>query len=364
MARLFRVASTSIRRRGGAAAADPPEYSSGEIGVVNSKTVEITFSEDMDTDSDYTTGVTIMVGSVSYTGFSGARQSNKSKVHYVLVSGVDGTEAVTWAYSESSGGIKSESDGVALEDVSAQAATNTAFEPGDLSGTIRWWHARPSAANGISGSNDAVIPTWDENGGASANQYGQTTVDKRPLLKTGANGINGQNALWFDGTDDVLTSTIRWDTAFDDANEHTVWLVFEIEAMGASSGGASYGYANVATDSQGWWGMAVSATKLSYWDWSTQLRTVAGVDTPYVSESRHESSPSGTLYFKFNSLGNEVNGAKTGSGGTSGTLLVGANYNASVCFSGKVSEIIYSNRAETSADRAKMQAVLENIYGV
>ena len=343
--------SQVIVSAGGAA----PEYSSGEIGVVDSKTVEITFTEDVTTTSTFAAGVTILVGSVSYSIASTNQDGGNDTVRYILTSGVDGTEAVTWAYSESAGGI------VGLSDVSAQAATNTAFEPGDLIGTIRWWHARPSAANGISGSNDAVIPTWDENGGASANQYGQTTVDKRPLLKTGANGINGQNALWFDGTDDVLTSTIRWDTAFDDANEHTVWLVFEIEAMGASSGGASYGYANVATDSQGWWGMAVSATKLSYWDWSTQLRTVAGVDTPYVSESRHESS---TLYFKFNSLGNEVNGAKTGSGGTSGTLLVGANYNASVCFSGKVSEIIYSNRAETSADRAKMQAVLENIYGV
>ena len=345
--------SQVIVSAGGAA----PEYSSGEIGVVDSKTVEITFSEDVTTTTTFAAGVTILVGSVSYSIASTNQTGGNDTVRYVLTSGVDGTEAVTWAYSESAGGI------VGLEDVSAQAVTNTAFEPGDLSGNILWWHARPSAANGVSGSNDDVIATWDENGGASANQYVQTSIspDKRPLLKTGEYGINGQNALWFDGTDDFLISTISWATAFA-IDQYTVWLVFEIEAMGTNTG-ATYGLPNMVADNVGWWGMGFTDTQMSYWDWSAKLRINASVDTPYVSESRHES---GTMYSKFNSLGNEINVSKGDSGAyaSAGVLLVGANYNASVCFTGKVAEIIYSDIAESSADRAKMQAVLENIYGV
>ena len=57
-------------------------YSSGEIGVVDSSTVEIAFTENVDTTSDYTTGVTIKVGTVKATIESATRQTDQSKVRY------------------------------------------------------------------------------------------------------------------------------------------------------------------------------------------------------------------------------------------------------------------------------------------
>ena len=227
--------NVSISSFSSSSAATGPTYSSGTIGAVGaseavySKTVEVTFSENMATDSDYTTGVTIMVGSVSYTGFSGAIQSDKSKVRYVLVAGVDGTESVTWAYLDSEGGIKSETGGVQLGDVSAQAVTNTAFKPADLSETADhyWWHVRPSGSdNGVAGSHGAEISSWPEDGGS--NEFVQDRTDEYPiLLRDSPNNINGLPVLNFDGThDNMAVAAPDFKAMFgSDSALKTAWFV-------------------------------------------------------------------------------------------------------------------------------------------
>ena len=340
-----------------AAAGAAPTYSSGEIGVVDSETVEITFSENVDTDSDYTTGVTIMVGSVSYTGFSGAIQSDKSKVRYVLVAGVDGTETVTWAYSESSGGIKSESSGVALEDVSAQEVTNTAFEPGDLSGTTYWWHVRPSAANGVSGSDAEAIATWTENAGSQT--FVQATGANKPTLKLAANGINGLGVLRFDGADDYMTSSLILSGIFA-AGAKAAWFVIKVANMGPA---AAWDLCDtILTDTGGYWGAVIDTDEVVQANASPNktAQVSASIDTVYVVEMRHDS---GTIYTSLNG-GSE---ASTVSGDTSNitnTIKIGTNFADAVFFDGDIAEIITSNNAQSSGDRASMRTVLENIYGV
>jgi len=312
----------------------------------------------MDTDSDYTTGVTIMVGSVSYTGFSGTRQADKSKVRYVLVAGVDGTETVTWAYSESSGGIKSESGGVALEDVSAQAITNTAFEPGDLAGTTYWWHVRPSAANGVSGSDADAIATWTENAGSQT--FVQATGTNQPTLKLAANGINGLGVLRFDGTDDNMTSSLILADIFE-AGAKAAWFVIKIANMGPAA--AWYLSDAILTDSGGYWGATVDSDEIVQGQYTGSNQTAASAastSTVYVVEMRHDS---GTIYTSLNG-GSE---ASTSSGNThtiTNAIKIGANYNASVFFDGDIAEIITSDNVQSSGNRASMRTVLENIYGV
>jgi hypothetical protein len=55
----------------------------------------------------------------------------------------------------------------------------------------------------IAGSNGSEISTW-ENRNIGSYNLTQSTSTSRPLLQTGTNGINNQNAVKFDGIDDNL----------------------------------------------------------------------------------------------------------------------------------------------------------------
>jgi hypothetical protein len=57
----------------------------------------------------------------------------------------------------------------------------------------------------IAGSNGSEISTW-ENGSSTSYSLTQSTSTNRPLLQTGTNGINNQNAVKFDGIDDNLSA--------------------------------------------------------------------------------------------------------------------------------------------------------------
>jgi len=55
----------------------------------------------------------------------------------------------------------------------------------------------------LSGANDSVVSTWT-NRGTSLYNMTQSDNSRRPLLKIGANGINGAQSVRFDGINDVL----------------------------------------------------------------------------------------------------------------------------------------------------------------
>jgi hypothetical protein len=57
----------------------------------------------------------------------------------------------------------------------------------------------------IAGSNGSEISTW-ENRNSTSYSLTQSTSTNRPLLQTGTNGINNQNAVKFDGIDDNLSA--------------------------------------------------------------------------------------------------------------------------------------------------------------
>jgi len=359
---------------GGVATPSAPEYSSGTIGAagataaVYSKTVEITFTEDVSADSgNFSAGVTISIGSVSYTTFASTNQDGgNDTVRYVLTVGVDGTETVTWAYAKSGGTINS--GGIDLENVSAQAVTNTAFEPGDLSGTIKWWHARPSAANGITGSDGDAIETWTENGGSDYTLT-QGTSGFRPLLKKASNGINGMNLLRFDGIDDRFTGTKPdGDNVLDlldllAYSTFTIWLVIDVTNYGPS-GTLFYNTDGIFADGNGYWQVGIDEANVVMGHYgpigNVELDLPVSLNTTCVLQLRHDSSG---FHSSING-GTEVDLSTGDTNNLTHAVRVGSNYYRTVFFDGDLAEMITSNADESSGDRASMQAVLENIYGV
>ena len=342
-----------------------PEYSSGEIGAVDSETVEITFSiAVVAAGDDFSTGVTINVGSVSYTISSGTPQADKTKVRYVLAAGVDGTETVTWAYN-GSGNIVGESGSAALASVSAQTLTNTAFEPHDLTGTSYWWHARPSYQNGLSGSDGDAIASWNEDGGSNA--FVQSTTSEKPTLKLASNGINGLAVVRFDGTDDNMSVDPPDFQAMFGAGSaaKTAWFVVTITGMGDTS--AWYSNRTIMTTSAGYWGVAVDNNSIMHgnYDGATDVVEVSATTSTYVVEVRHD----GTDIFLSLNGGSEsdvASGATDGggSGADENSMVIGENWNDTAFFNGDIAEIVTSDANESSANRTKMRNVLRNIYGV
>jgi hypothetical protein len=55
----------------------------------------------------------------------------------------------------------------------------------------------------LTGSNDDTIAQWNDISGNN-NHASQTTTDNKPLLKIGANGINGHNCIYGDGSNDYM----------------------------------------------------------------------------------------------------------------------------------------------------------------
>lgn len=101
---------------------DIPAFSAAEIGTVADTKVAVTFTTEV-AASDYATGVTIKVDTVSQTISAAARQTDHKVVHYTI-DAVTAGQAVTWEYNGSTGVIVSENDGSQLGTVAAEEVTN------------------------------------------------------------------------------------------------------------------------------------------------------------------------------------------------------------------------------------------------
>ena len=96
-----------------------PTYTSGEIGDVDTVTLEILFSEQVQS-VDFTDGVTIKVNTVSQAISSGTLQAGNLLVYYVIPA-CDINDTITWEYA---GGSITDLSGNALATVTAQTDTN------------------------------------------------------------------------------------------------------------------------------------------------------------------------------------------------------------------------------------------------
>lgn len=108
----------------GGAAASALAFSSGEIGDVDSVTVEGTFTGVVfSPTSDYVSGFTIKVNAVSTTISSGTRQGDTTKIHWVITPKIDIDDTVTVEYLDSAGDIE-DTGGTQMGDLAATAYTN------------------------------------------------------------------------------------------------------------------------------------------------------------------------------------------------------------------------------------------------
>jgi len=113
-----------ITREVGALYADgrEPMFTQGEVGNINASTVIVTFDQTIKA-SNYLSGAIIKVNTVPATINSGVRETDKTKVRYVLSVAVDGIDAVTYAYNAIDGFIENEM-GIQVPDVADTPLTN------------------------------------------------------------------------------------------------------------------------------------------------------------------------------------------------------------------------------------------------
>jgi hypothetical protein len=121
---MFPIIFDRPRRRIAVAGGVAVTVSNGEIGDVNSVTVEITFSEAI-FSTNYANGVTIRVNAVPATISSATRQDpNKALVYYVLSAAVDINDIITFEYDNDFGDYETDPGGVEVDDIASTAITN------------------------------------------------------------------------------------------------------------------------------------------------------------------------------------------------------------------------------------------------
>lgn len=165
----------------------PPLYSSGEIGTVDASTVVITFDQNI-TASNYATGVTIKVNTVTQVISSATRQANHAIVYYVIPEAEEG-DTVTWQYT--GGNIAAEDDATALATVTAQNVTNNIV----AEGTTPILELQASNTSGVDGQ---PLSTFTDLSG-NARHFTQTGSN-RPLWNAGG----GNPYITLDGVDDWM----------------------------------------------------------------------------------------------------------------------------------------------------------------
>jgi len=89
-----------------------------------------------------------------------------------------------------------------------------AFAPTDISGLQLWLDAsdastlyNATAGGSLVTTDGSAVARWADKSGNNRHAT-QATANARPLLKTGANGINSKTVLSFDGSNDFLTSSV------------------------------------------------------------------------------------------------------------------------------------------------------------
>lgn len=101
----------------------PPEFDTGEVGLVTASTVVVTYTTNV-FSTDYKVGVTINVNAVPAVIDTATRQADHKVVHYVLTAPVVNGNVVTLDYDTPTGDYANEDDGALMADIVAAAVTN------------------------------------------------------------------------------------------------------------------------------------------------------------------------------------------------------------------------------------------------
>jgi hypothetical protein len=132
------------------------------------------------------------------------------------------------------------------------------FAPTDVPNLELWLDGRD-----LVGADGAAIATWTKRAGATGINATQATGARQPLIKSGANGLNGQPVARFDGVNDFMLSTLNaGSTGF------TIYIV-------GRTGGTTQSY-GVLVGSGGQNGQTFNPTTGIYWAFARETGSTFG----------------------------------------------------------------------------------------
>jgi len=241
------------------------------------------------------------------------------------------------------------------------------FSPSDIAGLQLWLKA-----DQIAGNDGDSVSTWSDQSGVGRDVT-EVTAGQDPVLKKAANGINSQNVVRFDGSDDVLA---RLNTSIvQNVGASTVAIVFRaanttqdgttpflISTVSAGTTRAAFFFGLSADGKLNVGGRRLDADSgqfiaggnkstsptfaLAYFDWTNSDLTL------------YENGTQTGQTLSFQTSGNTENVA-------SAEMCVGAvNSGGTSPFAGDIAEVIVYNSILSSTDRNLLGGYIQTKYAI
>jgi hypothetical protein len=217
-------------------------------------------------------------------------------------------------------------------------------------------------ANTVTGADgDALSPYWADDSATGATFSG-TGSGHWPLLKTAANGINGNNVLRFDGSDDQLSASSIADLDhLIAATGYVMWCVFRAIALDTNDATHMHRNDSLIASNDETWGLHFRSAPTvhayvadaSLGDKSTSQSIATG--TPYISRTRHNGT---NLYHKLNGVAESAGVACTPVVANTAVLIGGIYVATNI----DIAEIIIFNTALSTENMAVVDAYLAAKY--
>ena len=235
------------------------------------------------------------------------------------------------------------------------------FSPTDIAGLTLWLKGDAGTYQGVSALAEAdgdPVARWDDQSGAAWSARQDTEANK-PVLKTGANGINGRNVVRYDGVNDYHTGDIL--PSLDS------FTMFIVRRRNGSPTGYSHIFALGFTDftTTGTQFAQVYAPsggvlKANFDTAALDLDALANLNTTAGQDAiRKDNSGGGT-----SALWLDTSAQDTGTGNqaiaSNPAFLGGWNSNH---FQGDIGEIIIYDTALTDENRQRVESYLRSRWG-
>jgi hypothetical protein len=235
--------------------------------------------------------------------------------------------------------------------------TNQAFSPIVVPSMTMWLRAESLGNTLVDGD---PVSTWSDQSGLNFHVTGAGSV--RPLYKT--NIINSvYPVVRFDGTNDVLTSTLTLNSLIVNS-AFTIFIVAKITAIDSNEANMYDNDAIIADDAPRWGVYLKSAPTMNLFNYdgsSDSDPQTPATATPLLFSGRHSG---GTLYTRMNG-GSESAG--TASGNTdllSGVIRVGRGGGTGNYFNGDIAEILVFAADISTGDNLRVRNYLNNKYAI
>lgn len=245
----------------------------------------------------------------------------------------------------------------------------SSWTPAKVAGLALWLRA-----DDLAGADGDAISSWVSREGKAYN-FAQT-LTKRPLLKKGANGINGHNTVLFDGSNDIL---VYAGADISTASLGTCFAVYRLTAIPAGKTFEVFGSANASAGTSYWLCRGILATatpniSIVQINADTEDKLRGGTNlttaTPYLGVWKSTGAATSLRVNGAAETITVVSGANNGDwlGDTAnrenftlGGIKVGSETNF---LNGDLAELLLYDTNLSASDLATVEKYLANIYGI